>query len=254
MNQLHNPAEHPWVLTLGVTAPDPLPWRWPRLRSAGRWECPWHDCSVCGAPAASLCDFCPRSFCRDHEAGAFAAASVEGRLCCSSHNPLSPLGPNSSSTQLHHSALSPTRVKEEPETDLGEQAAEWHRSFLNTSFLADCSLDPRQIWNSALQKVTPCFLTSAAAAIPSQDTSLNTAERLAVLAEESEQASLYAVFSPLLPPGTTSDALLSPPAPVRGHKPPPHLVSFFNLFCFLRVVMSSVTGTLRNPMSEAEGE
>ncbi|XP_029017259.1 histone-lysine N-methyltransferase NSD3 isoform X3 [Betta splendens] len=90
----------------------------------GRWECPWHDCSVCGAPASSLCDFCPRSFCRDHEAGAFAASSLEGRLCCSSHNPLSPPGSNSSSTQLHHSALSPMRVKEEPETDLGEQAAE----------------------------------------------------------------------------------------------------------------------------------
>uniref|UniRef100_A0AAQ5X9Z2 Histone-lysine N-methyltransferase NSD3 n=1 Tax=Amphiprion ocellaris TaxID=80972 RepID=A0AAQ5X9Z2_AMPOC len=65
----------------------------------GRWECPWHDCSVCGAPASSLCDFCPRSFCRDHEAGALTASSLEDRPCCSSHNPLSPLGSSSSSTQ-----------------------------------------------------------------------------------------------------------------------------------------------------------
>uniref|UniRef100_A0A8D0D2G4 Histone-lysine N-methyltransferase NSD3 n=1 Tax=Sander lucioperca TaxID=283035 RepID=A0A8D0D2G4_SANLU len=63
----------------------------------GRWECPWHDCSVCGAPASSLCDFCPRSYCRDHEAGALTSSSLEGRPCCSSHNPISPLGSNSTS-------------------------------------------------------------------------------------------------------------------------------------------------------------
>uniref|UniRef100_A0A8D3C4H8 Histone-lysine N-methyltransferase NSD3 n=1 Tax=Scophthalmus maximus TaxID=52904 RepID=A0A8D3C4H8_SCOMX len=88
----------------------------------GRWECPWHDCSVCGAAASSLCDFCPRSFCQDHEAGALTASSLEGRPCCSSHNPLSPLDADSSSTQLRHSALSTVGIKEEPET--GQQAAE----------------------------------------------------------------------------------------------------------------------------------
>ncbi|KAM4575909.1 histone-lysine N-methyltransferase NSD3 isoform 3-T3 [Odontesthes bonariensis] len=88
----------------------------------GRWECPWHDCSVCGAPASSLCDFCPRSFCGDHEAGALTASSLDNRLCCCSHNPLSPLGSSSSSTQPHYSALSPVRVKEE--LDAGQPAAE----------------------------------------------------------------------------------------------------------------------------------
>ncbi|XP_044050985.1 histone-lysine N-methyltransferase NSD3 isoform X7 [Siniperca chuatsi] len=81
----------------------------------GRWECPWHDCSICSAPASSLCDFCPRSFCRDHEAGALTSSSLEGRPCCSSHNPVSPLDSNSSSTQSRRSTLSPIRVKEEPE-------------------------------------------------------------------------------------------------------------------------------------------
>ncbi|XP_067470390.1 histone-lysine N-methyltransferase NSD3 isoform X3 [Thunnus thynnus] len=90
----------------------------------GRWECPWHDCSICGSPASSLCDFCPRSFCRDHEAGALTASSLEGRPCCASHNPLSPLDSNPSSTQLRHSALSPVRVKEEPETEPGQPASE----------------------------------------------------------------------------------------------------------------------------------
>ncbi|XP_049906745.1 histone-lysine N-methyltransferase NSD3 isoform X2 [Epinephelus moara] len=86
----------------------------------GRWECPWHDCSICGAPASSLCDFCPRSFCRDHEAGALTSSSLEGRPCCSSHNPASPLG--SSSTQQRRAALSPVNVKEEPEA--GQPASE----------------------------------------------------------------------------------------------------------------------------------
>ncbi|XP_026177323.1 histone-lysine N-methyltransferase NSD3 isoform X3 [Mastacembelus armatus] len=90
----------------------------------GRWECPWHDCSVCGAAASSLCDFCPRSFCQDHGAGALSASSLEGRPCCSSHNPLSPLCSNSSSNELHRSAPSPVRVKEEPETELGQESSE----------------------------------------------------------------------------------------------------------------------------------
>ncbi|XP_047237016.1 histone-lysine N-methyltransferase NSD3 isoform X6 [Girardinichthys multiradiatus] len=79
----------------------------------GRWECPWHDCSICGASASSLCDFCPRSFCRDHEAGALTASSLDDRLCCSNHNPLSPLG--SVSTQPRLFDRSPVRVKEESE-------------------------------------------------------------------------------------------------------------------------------------------
>uniref|UniRef100_A0A3B3WK15 Histone-lysine N-methyltransferase NSD3 n=1 Tax=Poecilia mexicana TaxID=48701 RepID=A0A3B3WK15_9TELE len=77
----------------------------------GRWECPWHDCSVCGASASSLCDFCPRSFCRDHEAGALTASALDDRLCCSNHDPLSPLG--SDSTQPRRFDRSPVRVKEE---------------------------------------------------------------------------------------------------------------------------------------------
>ncbi|XP_071392968.1 histone-lysine N-methyltransferase NSD3 [Centroberyx affinis] len=90
----------------------------------GRWECPWHDCSVCGGPASSLCDFCPRSFCRDHEAGALTPSSLEGRPCCSNHNPLSPLGSNSDPTQPRSPGLSPVRVKEEPEAEPGQPAAE----------------------------------------------------------------------------------------------------------------------------------
>uniref|UniRef100_A0A8C5E4C6 Histone-lysine N-methyltransferase NSD3 n=1 Tax=Gouania willdenowi TaxID=441366 RepID=A0A8C5E4C6_GOUWI len=66
----------------------------------GRWECPWHDCTICGVPSSSFCDFCPRSFCQDHKAGALTPSALEERPCCSNHDPLSPLGSNS--TSLHH--------------------------------------------------------------------------------------------------------------------------------------------------------
>ncbi|KAM9547841.1 histone-lysine N-methyltransferase NSD3-like isoform 1-T1 [Salvelinus alpinus] len=81
----------------------------------GRWECPWHDCSVCGVPASSLCDFCPRSFCRQHEGGALTPSTLEGRPCCSNHDPLSPLGPNANPTHTdtHHPGT--VSIKEEPE-------------------------------------------------------------------------------------------------------------------------------------------
>uniref|UniRef100_A0A3Q2Q2A5 Nuclear receptor binding SET domain protein 3 n=1 Tax=Fundulus heteroclitus TaxID=8078 RepID=A0A3Q2Q2A5_FUNHE len=73
----------------------------------GRWECPWHDCSVCGASASALCDFCPRSFCRDHQAGALTASSLDDRLCCSNHNPLSPLGSGSPQKKKNKKKTSP---------------------------------------------------------------------------------------------------------------------------------------------------
>ncbi|XP_056134541.1 histone-lysine N-methyltransferase NSD3 [Lampris incognitus] len=87
----------------------------------GRWECPWHDCSICRAPASSLCDFCPRSFCRDHEVGSLSNSSLEGRPCCSNHNPLSPLGTNPNCTQSSSPNPSPVRVKEEPEEEEEEE-------------------------------------------------------------------------------------------------------------------------------------
>ncbi|KAJ8285951.1 hypothetical protein GJAV_G00032840 [Gymnothorax javanicus] len=57
----------------------------------GRWECPWHQCSICQSPASSSCYFCPASFCREHEAGSLVPSAAEKRPCCSKHNPESPL-------------------------------------------------------------------------------------------------------------------------------------------------------------------
>uniref|UniRef100_A0A7M4DYU9 Histone-lysine N-methyltransferase NSD3 n=1 Tax=Crocodylus porosus TaxID=8502 RepID=A0A7M4DYU9_CROPO len=60
----------------------------------GKWECPWHQCDICGNPAISFCEFCPHSFCKDHEKGALMASALDGRLCCSAHDPTSPVAPD----------------------------------------------------------------------------------------------------------------------------------------------------------------
>ncbi|XP_076770048.1 histone-lysine N-methyltransferase NSD3 isoform X3 [Arvicanthis niloticus] len=59
----------------------------------GKWECPWHRCDECGSAAISFCEFCPHSFCKAHEKGALVPSALEGRLCCSSHDPASPVSP-----------------------------------------------------------------------------------------------------------------------------------------------------------------
>ncbi|KAM8974282.1 histone-lysine N-methyltransferase NSD3 isoform 2-T2 [Pelodytes ibericus] len=57
----------------------------------GKWDCPWHQCNICAAASSSFCDFCPASFCREHEKGALTASALDSRLCCSEHDPKSPL-------------------------------------------------------------------------------------------------------------------------------------------------------------------
>nr|XP_044987435.1 histone-lysine N-methyltransferase NSD3 isoform X2 [Jaculus jaculus] len=59
----------------------------------GKWECPWHQCGECSGAAVAFCEFCPQSYCEDHEKGALVPSALEGRLCCSEHNPLSPVSP-----------------------------------------------------------------------------------------------------------------------------------------------------------------
>uniref|UniRef100_A0A8V5H1L8 Uncharacterized protein n=1 Tax=Melopsittacus undulatus TaxID=13146 RepID=A0A8V5H1L8_MELUD len=59
----------------------------------GKWECPWHQCDVCSNPAVSFCEFCPHSFCKDHEQGALVPSALDGRPCCSAHDPKSPVAP-----------------------------------------------------------------------------------------------------------------------------------------------------------------
>lgn len=60
------------------------------LAFVGRWECPWHQCDVCGKEAASFCEMCPSSFCKQHREGMLFISKLDGRLSCSEHDPCGP--------------------------------------------------------------------------------------------------------------------------------------------------------------------
>lgn len=57
---------------------------------AGRWECPWHQCDLCGKEAASFCEMCPSSYCNKHREGLLFISKLDGKLCCSEHDPCGP--------------------------------------------------------------------------------------------------------------------------------------------------------------------
>ncbi|ROL50219.1 Histone-lysine N-methyltransferase, H3 lysine-36 and H4 lysine-20 specific, partial [Anabarilius grahami] len=59
-------------------------------RPAGRWECPWHQCNECGREAASYCEMCPNSYCKQHREGMLFISKLDGKLSCSEHDPCSP--------------------------------------------------------------------------------------------------------------------------------------------------------------------
>ncbi|XP_051537156.1 histone-lysine N-methyltransferase NSD2-like [Myxocyprinus asiaticus] len=59
-------------------------------RPAGRWECPWHQCDLCGKEAASFCEMCPSSYCVEHRDGMLFISKLDGRLSCSEHDPCGP--------------------------------------------------------------------------------------------------------------------------------------------------------------------
>ncbi|XP_061819007.1 uncharacterized protein nsd1b isoform X2 [Nerophis lumbriciformis] len=59
-------------------------------RPAGRWECPRHQCDVCGKEASSFCEMCPNSFCERHREGLLFVSKLDGKLSCSEHDPCGP--------------------------------------------------------------------------------------------------------------------------------------------------------------------
>ncbi|KAG7283099.1 hypothetical protein CRUP_033045, partial [Coryphaenoides rupestris] len=56
----------------------------------GRWECPWHQCDACGKEAASFCEMCPSSYCKEHRDGMLFISKLDGKLSCSEHDPCGP--------------------------------------------------------------------------------------------------------------------------------------------------------------------
>ncbi|CAF99053.1 unnamed protein product, partial [Tetraodon nigroviridis] len=57
---------------------------------ARRWECPWHQCDICGKEAASFCEMCPSSYCKEHREGMLFISKLDGKLSCSEHDPCGP--------------------------------------------------------------------------------------------------------------------------------------------------------------------
>ncbi|XP_061608937.1 uncharacterized protein nsd1b isoform X2 [Phyllopteryx taeniolatus] len=59
-------------------------------RPAGRWECPRHQCDICGKEALSFCEMCPSSFCAQHRDGLLFISKLDGKLSCTEHDPCGP--------------------------------------------------------------------------------------------------------------------------------------------------------------------
>ncbi|XP_061660354.1 histone-lysine N-methyltransferase, H3 lysine-36 specific [Syngnathoides biaculeatus] len=59
-------------------------------RPAGRWECPRHQCDICGQEALSFCEMCPSSFCTQHREGLLFISKLDGKLSCTEHDPCGP--------------------------------------------------------------------------------------------------------------------------------------------------------------------
>lgn len=76
-------------MRLSVCSEAPVP-----LSPAGKWECPWHHCDVCGKPSTTFCHLCPNSFCKEHQDSAAFSAAQDGRAYCCEHDLGAPGGPH----------------------------------------------------------------------------------------------------------------------------------------------------------------
>uniref|UniRef100_A0A8C6EP53 Histone-lysine N-methyltransferase, H3 lysine-36 specific n=1 Tax=Marmota marmota marmota TaxID=9994 RepID=A0A8C6EP53_MARMA len=91
-------------------------------RPAGKWECPWHQCDVCGKEAASFCEMCPSSFCKQHREGMLFISKLDGRLSCTEHDPCgpNPLEPG----EIREYVPPPVPMPPSPSSRLAEQSSE----------------------------------------------------------------------------------------------------------------------------------
>ncbi|XP_074169520.1 histone-lysine N-methyltransferase, H3 lysine-36 specific isoform X3 [Rhinolophus sinicus] len=90
-------------------------------RPAGKWECPWHQCDICGKEAASFCEMCPSSFCKQHREGMLFISKLDGRLSCTEHDPCgpNPLEPG----EIREYVPPPVSLPPGPSTHLAEQSS-----------------------------------------------------------------------------------------------------------------------------------
>ncbi|XP_058138767.1 histone-lysine N-methyltransferase, H3 lysine-36 specific isoform X1 [Dasypus novemcinctus] len=89
-------------------------------RPAGKWECPWHQCDICGKEAASFCEMCPSSFCKQHREGMLFISKLDGRLSCTEHDPCgpNPLEPG----EIREYVPPPVPLPPGPSTHVAEQS------------------------------------------------------------------------------------------------------------------------------------
>ncbi|XP_076140069.1 histone-lysine N-methyltransferase NSD3 isoform X2 [Alosa pseudoharengus] len=87
----------------------------------GRWECPWHQCDVCQRVSSVFCDFCPTSFCRDHERGGLVPSALQGRPCCPKHNPQRPLDEGHAKVKMEEEEEDEEEEEEEEEEEDEEE-------------------------------------------------------------------------------------------------------------------------------------
>uniref|UniRef100_F7BGP4 Histone-lysine N-methyltransferase, H3 lysine-36 specific n=1 Tax=Equus caballus TaxID=9796 RepID=F7BGP4_HORSE len=90
-------------------------------RPAGKWECPWHQCDICGKEAASFCEMCPSSFCKQHREGMLFISKLDGRLSCTEHDPCgpNPLEPG----EIREYVPPPVPLPPGPSTHLADQSS-----------------------------------------------------------------------------------------------------------------------------------
>ncbi|XP_021036657.1 histone-lysine N-methyltransferase, H3 lysine-36 and H4 lysine-20 specific isoform X2 [Mus caroli] len=95
-------------------------------RPAGKWECPWHQCDVCGKEAASFCEMCPSSFCKQHREGMLFISKLDGRLSCTEHDPCgpNPLEPGEIREYVPPTATSPPSPGTQPKEQSSEMATQ----------------------------------------------------------------------------------------------------------------------------------
>uniref|UniRef100_A0A250Y8C2 Histone-lysine N-methyltransferase, H3 lysine-36 specific n=3 Tax=Castor canadensis TaxID=51338 RepID=A0A250Y8C2_CASCN len=90
-------------------------------RPAGWFQSPFHQCDVCGKEAASFCEMCPSSFCKQHREGMLFISKLDGRLSCTEHDPCgpNPLEPG----EIREYVPPPVPLPASPNTHLAEQSS-----------------------------------------------------------------------------------------------------------------------------------
>ncbi|KAM8972021.1 histone-lysine N-methyltransferase, H3 lysine-36 specific [Pelodytes ibericus] len=120
-------------------------------RPAGKWECPWHQCDICRKEAASLCEMCPSSFCKQHREGMLFISKLDGRLSCTEHDPCGPhpLEPGeireseaSSSAQEDSSESSPPKKDSEDSAKEKSSDAQKENPSLKKMLLTPTEINP----------------------------------------------------------------------------------------------------------------